>query len=77
MHNYDLALSFAEQHAAKEQAGSKETRGADSGGRSGSIWAAGEGDEKQKPAKWRDYCSRAFTLAWHIFKAHVDSSLEK
>ena len=79
MHNYNLALSFAEQHAAKEPSrqAAKKLLELIPEAEAAAFGLPGQAKfEKQKPAKWRDYCSRAFTLAWHIFKAHVDSSLE-
>ena len=36
---------------------------------------AAEKFKNQKPANWKSYCSIAYTLAWQIFKAHVDFSL--
>ena len=79
MHNYDLALSFAEKHAAKEPTKEAARKLVEliPEAEAAAFGLPGKAKfEKQKPAKWRDYCSRAFTLAWHIFKAHVDSSLE-
>jgi hypothetical protein len=78
--NYNLALDFGTKYAKKEpkkeeilqllQQIPSPLREA---------WGLPEDTkfQKQKPAGWKTYCSMAYTLAWQIFKAHVDESVDE
>lgn len=43
------------------------------------AWGLREKDkfQKQKPAGWKSYCSAAYALAWQVFKAHVEGSIQE
>ena len=75
--NYNKALTFAEEFAMKEP---KKEKALDLVSLIPATVAAAFGlpppekFERQKPANWKNYCSVAFTLAWHIFKSHADLS---
>ena len=75
--NYNKALTFAQTFATKEP---KKEKALDLASLIPATAAAAFGlpppekFERQKPANWKNYCSVAFTLAWHIFKSHADLS---
>lgn len=76
--NYNTALNFAEKHKTKEP------KKDDAKQLVALIPAhvavafglpALEKFKNQKPANWKQYCSIAFTLSWHIFRCHVEESM--
>ena len=77
--NYNQALSFVEKYATKEPKKEEAQRLVGLVPSHIAVAFGLPGTEKfkhQKPSNWKSYCSVAFSLAWQIFKAHVDLSVD-
>ena len=78
--NYNFALEFGTKHAKKEPKKEeilKLLQQIPSPLREAWGLPGEQKFQKQKPAGWKTYCSVAYTLAWQIFKAHVDESVDE
>lgn len=77
---YNAALDFGTKHAKKEAKREDVQKFLDNfPAPLREAWGLPVKDklQKQRPAGWKSYCSVAYTLAWNIFKAHVNSSMEE
>ena len=78
--NYNEALIFAEKYAAKEPKKEEVQKLLSVIPPHMAVAFGLPGPEKfkhQKPANWKSYCGVAFSLAWQIFKAYVDLSVDE
>lgn len=80
LENYNFALDFGTKYAKKEPKKEEILKFlAQFPSPLREAWGLPEEKkfQKQKPAGWKTYCSVAYTLAWQIFKAHVDESVDE